>query len=426
MRSSIEAEKVEDLSILCGPPACLFPFFASHYYANISRQYEIVKSNTAIFYRAMASCENPEKMTGLAFMKLVYAALVDYKKPADVDANDFYKVIESQNNPFHQNYVENVWNAGINTAFSLDSFRALINFLVLQDVASHPAFREITVSEFCVRASQFLNIDLIFSPEIANVKIARIGQEKTGEYRHRLHMLFSKTKKTPMHLFSLYDQLLSIIFNQSDVTENIEKTNDKKLHAIFLLTFLIGSNPPVYIEKGVTGGAFVTEIVMQMLLKMAGFKPIRKNFLSLPEIALLSFYGENTLDSWLKPLRCYQASCAGEVNDLFHPVSDNEHTTLLTYLNQFSVPENFDEEQRNDYFAIIMVIKLSLLDSMQSDEYRNKFLEILNSHDTFQDVVEEFISICYLNCSSEEQELINQWLLKNLPIEASGPASPTP
>ena len=259
-------------------------------------------------------------------MRLMCYLLALYKKPDNTELKCFFEIITAQNNPFNQKYIPQDFS--ITTLFDF-SKRAFVNFLVLHNLLTmHSDLVILTVGDFITRAEQYLNITLHSDVKYNRMPIATTRKISPSEFKHEFCFLGRGGRQNINVLFDLYNQLLTIIFSSShaDDSESIKIEETKRLNAIFLLIFLIGSNPPVYSKKNACqGGAFITDIMLTLILKSAGFIPIRKNFLNLSEVELLFLYADNSQASWLKPIEYYQEACKGLTNKLFHPHSSDEY-----------------------------------------------------------------------------------------------------
>ncbi|MCX7125924.1 MAG: hypothetical protein NTU49_09375, partial [Gammaproteobacteria bacterium] len=303
--------------------------------------------------------------------------LAKYKKPEDEDFNEFLRVIIRQNNPKSITYVKPEF-ISLGTTFRFKENRAWTNFFVLENFLKLENNDEIalTVGALCKRASEYLSIQLQPDPSILDVVIAKIIKKDNQSIRHCFHFFGSEENRQHIHFLSLYDQLLKIIFPVSGlITPNIER---KKLNAIFLLVFLIGSNPPLYyIEKNGkttgTGGAFVTDALLQLLLINAGFPPVRKNYLNLIEVKLLYQYATDNKEAYDNATNCYYESAhLGKANLFFHPHSANEHLTLQETLKKLKFLEYpIDSLNCKMLLPIYMAQIIVLSDAMQTQEFQN-------------------------------------------------------
>jgi len=100
---------------------------------------------------------------------------------------------------------------------------------------------------------------------------------------------------------------------------NINNTDDKhkKINAIFLLVFFVGNNP---ILRNGTGGAFLTDFLLQYMLYTNDFPLVPKNYLNLLETQLLYYYSKPDEDSWKMPLKHYiDAAYHNKPNELLCP-----------------------------------------------------------------------------------------------------------
>lgn len=227
--------------------------------------------------------------------------------------------------------------------------RQFFNFVTVKriyEVASrriHTNQEEIglTLGELCARAKKYFGFEFgdfdsaeksMLVAEIVTMKIRKISQ-----YLHRFKQLSMSVKVGHQAITKLYDALLSIIYGP-------KTTKESQLNAIFLLVFVIGSNPPLYNGKG---GAFITDFMLQYLLHSTGNKPIQKNFLGLTEVELLLRYSEDDEELWNSPRMLYQNAMSGETNLLFHPV-DAGAVGLSNFLTQLAFQDLYSSEYSND------------------------------------------------------------------------------
>lgn len=235
--------------------------------------------------------------------------------------------------------------------------RETINFITTHNMYNTLARRDlkITVREFCEGARFFLGIPIQYSDNIANEQIAAVyfhkDQKSDGNnvFIHSFSFL-ARSRYGKTLLFFLYSQLLDVIFyTEKTSQENENSYNKRRLNAVFLLAFLIGSNPPLFNH---TGGAFVTDAMLQILLVSAGFTPVQKNFLSLTEIELLFAFGQPTQKSWDSVQAHYLAACQGKTNVLFHPQSAGSRG-LLHFLERpyYQTLIFSNENNTHEYFG---------------------------------------------------------------------------
>lgn len=192
--------------------------------------------------------------------------------------------------------------------------RSLFNFLTCKHMIERGS-TSISVADFVKRAAIFAQITL---PEpvltISPVIIASIGSNNHSsriEMHHQLGALFHESEETREYLKTLYTALLNVIYEASN-------SSKKRITAIFLLAFLVGSNPLLINGKG---GAFQADFLLQHLLTSIGEPPVRKNFLGLTEIELLLLLAQDNPIAWEQPEKEYRAAIKGDSNPLFHPVS---------------------------------------------------------------------------------------------------------
>jgi hypothetical protein len=367
---------------LCSVPFCLQPIFSASYGVPLGNQVGFSQKNGIILTAAMrALSRTRNNFNANALIDLMCVILAEYKKNRSRSpqaGTNLHQQLLRQNHPKSPDYQRGNLPS---TLFSAEKDRAILNFLVLhnallqtQDVTA------INLGEFCERAARYLDIHLIevneHPAEIIGVHIAKIKKEKGGGYSHRFHGL---NAACPDMLFYIYDQLLDLILRGPSVT-NDEKL--KKLNAVFLLTFLIGSNAPMHRDgAGASGGAFVTDVLSQILLLAAGFKPMRKNYLNLTEIQLLYFYATDSKACWDEPVRLYLEAFEGTANLLFHPISLNEHDALGKFLLQLPQTQQLSNIDQLYYQCNLAILKLMMQDNAQCDARRALFFDYFcNNH----------------------------------------------
>lgn len=316
---------------ICSAPPFLHNLF-NLMYGKISRnpqrheflQIEFSKRVDKILdQKACIYMKNPPR-SGEALQSFMYDLLAEYKCPTNEKPSDLLNEI---NYPYGSkkircNFTTFYFCNGL--LQSLASQRKFINFVTVRNMYATYFSPEkscgISVGELCQRAQSFFGINLTCDDNMQNCFIARISLEKDSEdsqnkfFEHSLSFLECQKEQ----LYSLYSQLLKVIYTEK--TQEIIEAQYKKrqLNAIFLLAFLIGSNPPMFHGAG---GAFVSDAMLQILLVSAGFPPIPKNFLSLTEIELLFKLANPTQESWDSLQMLYLSAQQGKTNEIFHPQS---------------------------------------------------------------------------------------------------------
>ena len=316
---------------ICSAPPYLHRLF-NLMYGEISRdsqkhalsQIEFSKRVDKILdQKARIFMQNPPQ-SGEALQAFMCDLLAEYKCPTNKKPSDLLNEINYPYGSKKLSHCSTTFCFCNGLSYAVHSHRKLINFVTVRNMYAAYFSPEkscaISVSEFCQRAQSFFEINLTFDDNMQNCFIARISLEKDSKgsqnkfFEHSLSFLECQKEQ----LYSLYSQLLKVIYTEKtqDITE--EQYKKRQLNAIFLLAFLIGSNPPMF--HG-TGGAFVADAMLQILLVSVGFPSMPKNFLSLTEVELLFKFANPTQESWDSLQMLYLSAQQGETNEIFHPQS---------------------------------------------------------------------------------------------------------
>ena len=244
---------------LCSVPPCLQPIFSSIYGVSLPNQAVFAKNNNFILFAAVSELQKAKyNFNANTLFELMCSVLAQYKKNRSGSGQEFIDL-------FNQLFVKNHPNSADyprgnlpSTLFSVKNGRGILNFMVLHNALVHTKdVTEINLGQFCERAERYLDIHLIDAkegvPEIMGVNVAKIKKEIEGGYSHQFHGLNAACPDT---LFYVYDILLDLIL-RDPMTMHSEEI--KKLHAVFLLTFLIGSNAPMYRDGEQASGGSVAK-----------------------------------------------------------------------------------------------------------------------------------------------------------------------
>ncbi|MCX7121183.1 MAG: hypothetical protein NTZ67_05365 [Gammaproteobacteria bacterium] len=365
---------------LCTAPLALHTLY-TYFYKNRhvsqvdlrTRVDNILKNNIVKF-----SEKRPE--SGEQLEAFMIDLLMQYKAPVECnepDKMDSFKKALRKNESFRHTFFP----------LSDSGQRRTLNFIAVNQM--HNAYLKyqsfINLDQLCDRAKRFFNLDLSFDSAEPNYVAAIEFNRLKYHYEHQL--CFLRCDDGYDQLKSLYTQLLEIIYGEesTDQTGLEFESSKRKINAIFLLSFLIGSNPPMHQDSG---GAFVADAMLQILFITAGFPPLRKNFLNLTEIALLVLFSQDSKAAWDIPYHEYNnALKTSEINTLFHPQIKNENEAveieklmlylgktqlLLVYNNHFN---GFFSEGYLKAFAKLMLILSSRLCIIASDQEKEARIE---------------------------------------------------
>lgn len=338
---------------LCSAPEELWEFFQRTYCSKTQNTHRshINAISEALYQQFHSMTLNAENL-----FELLITALIEYQQHTIADKKTIRESIITENSAAQKGMMRC-------TVFRLDdgvgeSPRKFSNFLATKRIYE-VGEASITVGELCDHAKKFFGFSLgEFSDEERERLIAKIELSDEGQYEHWFCPLLSDRDQTDSTLNKLYNALLNII--QSTGRANLSE----KLNAVFLLVFLIGSNPPLYCDRG---GAFLTDFMLLYLTRLIGLTPVRKNFLNITEIELLLCFFEPQKSSWEKPAKLYFEALTGKTNLLFHPISAGPKG-LLVFLSQ---PRFTSLYECTDKFLLITPKKNDTYDQACSDAYQD-------------------------------------------------------